>query len=65
MGAAIAGAVVTVLMKSRSRNGEQDIIEGLPDTGAAAQPGSTGFTVQELAGQNPAEWGGGSSGLNA
>ena len=61
LGAAIAGALVTVFMKQRSAK-RRDV---LPSAGMGRVPrGSQGFTLEELAGEN-AEWGGGSSGLNA
>ncbi len=62
VGAAIAGALVTVFMKRRSWQARS---QALPSAGMGRSPrGSQGFTLEELAGEN-AEWGGGSSGLNA
>lgn len=65
MGAAIAGAVVTLLMKQRSRARPTEEYL-LPYTGGSGRvpAGSGGFTLEEIAGEH-AEWGGGSSGLNS
>jgi hypothetical protein len=65
VGAAIAGAVVSFLAKRQTRN-EANGAKLLPMTrGSGRVPaGSSGFTLEEIAGEN-AEWGGGGSGLNA
>jgi hypothetical protein len=65
VGAAIAGAVVNLLAKRRARNRSEGA-QLLPMTGGRGRvpAGSSGFTLEEIAGEN-AEWGGGGSGLNA
>lgn len=65
VGAAVAGALITLAMKQRSRKA----VRGrtlLPMTAGRGRvpAGSGGFTLEEIAGEN-AEWGGGSSGLNS
>jgi hypothetical protein len=65
VGAAIAGALVTLFVKQRSRaRASEDNL--LPYTGGRGRvpAGSGGFTLEEIAGEH-AEWGGGSSGLNS
>ncbi|HEX6636064.1 MAG TPA: hypothetical protein VF033_00290 [Steroidobacteraceae bacterium] len=65
VGAAIAGALVNLLRKQRSRSDEFPQSDQTQSAGAGREPpGSRGFTLEEIAGEN-AEWGGGSSGLNA
>jgi hypothetical protein len=64
VGAAIAGALFTLFMKQRARKRVRRS-EPLLSAGLGRSPrGSQGFTLDELSGEN-AEWGGGSSGLNA
>lgn len=64
VGAAIAGAVVSLLVKRRAKNDAGTRL--LPLTGGTGRvpTGSSGFTLEEIAGEN-AEWGGGGSGLNS
>lgn len=69
VGAAIAGALVNLLRKQQSRRDADLSSVTRPDQSLSAgsgrvPPGSRGFTLEEIAGEN-AEWGGGSSGLNA
>ncbi|HUQ11918.1 MAG TPA: hypothetical protein VM146_16505 [Steroidobacteraceae bacterium] len=63
VGAAIAGALVNLAMKQRSRKSGRNLLPMTAGRGRVPS-GSGGFTLEEIAGEN-AEWGGGSSGLNA
>ena len=68
MGAAIAGALVTLAMKQRGGGRRETAPGAMPDAPSTegmgrTPPASGGFTVEELAGQP--EPGGGGNGLNA
>ena len=63
IGAAVAGALVHYFTKQRSSRAWS--AEDAPaDEFTESTPGTGGFTVEELAGEDR-EWGGGGSGLNS
>jgi hypothetical protein len=65
VGAAIAGALVSLALRQRSRKAARGRTLLPLTAGHGRVPaGSGGLTIEEIAGEN-AEWGGGSSGLNS